>query len=560
MAIPLIALAWLVNASELHVAVEAEDLTKVQQLVDGQPDLVNTKNEAGVTPLHLAAGLNNTNLVDYLISKGADAKAATKQGWTPLHWAAHLNAAAAVTLLLEKGVDPSAKAVDGKTPLQVAIAENAHAVVVILTKQTSAIYTDKSLDVSYDLATKAQASGDLKQAYDLFNKLVNDDPANEKYNFALGMTCLALKEFAFDRVLNQNPNNGRARVELARCLIGLGQDAAARNEFEKVLAANPPDEVKRNIEAHIEEIERRVKKWHFNGRVDIMLFDDSNVNVGPDSERISIAPIVFGSLSITELTVQQASQPADSSGYAGSFFAGALYDVGESGKWGWGSTAAIYNNWLADRSESESLFYQIDTGPKYLADRGYFESPIRYAHISIGGDSLVDLYGVHPGFMYVHGPAGEWRFGTLTSFEKRDYASLDDRDGVFASIGEMIRYYFGENRHSLLMGVVFSHDFTKSGVYEYRGRECQFGAEFKLPWQVSAYGRVRYANLDYEEKEILAPSDRNDRQSQYVIGLSKLINGWWGGDVNYQSTDNTSTFALYQYDRNVVTVSTFLSF
>ncbi|MDD4871254.1 MAG: ankyrin repeat domain-containing protein [Kiritimatiellae bacterium] len=552
-------------AAEIHDAVEAGNVVKVQQLLSADATLVNAQNESGTTPLHLAAGLNNTNLVQFLIAKGANIKAATKQGWTALHWAAYLNAADATVLLLAKGADSQVKASDERTPLQIAITENSQDVVAILAKQTTAVYTDKAIAATYAEAEKARLNGDLKQAYEMFSKLVNNDPANEKYNFALGMTCYAMEEysrgqFAFERVLQKNPDNGRARVELARCLMGLGQDAAAKKEFKKILTTNPPAEVKRKIKALITEMEKKVKRWQFSGRVDVMAFDDDNVNVGPDSERISIAPIIFGSQSIDELTVQQTSQPAKSKGYAGSIFAGAVYDAGDPGKWGWGTTAAYYQNQLNDRSQNESLFYQCDTGARYLADRRYWEAPLRVAHISTGNKSLVNMYGIHPAFMYAYGPSGEWRLGTLTSFERRDYSTLDDRDGVYVSAGEMIRHYFGEKKHSVIIGVFLSHDFTKADVYEYNGLEWQFGTEIKLPWQTIAYGRIRNMTSNYAGKELLAPSDRKDTQRQYMMGLSKMITSRWGVDVNYQVTDNTSTFTLYQYDRHVATLSTFCIF
>ena len=52
------------------------------------------------------------------IQSGADLKARTEDGWTPLHWAAGLNESPAIiTALLDAGADPKARDKDGKTPL-----------------------------------------------------------------------------------------------------------------------------------------------------------------------------------------------------------------------------------------------------------------------------------------------------------------------------------------------------------------------------------------------------------------------------------------------------------
>jgi tetratricopeptide (TPR) repeat protein len=555
----------LLPAAEIHDAVEAEDAAKVEQLLTANPGLVKEQTSGGATALHLAAGLNNKKIVSLLIEKGADINLKTKQGWTPLHWAAHMNAADSVALLLAKGADAKAESVDGKTPLQIAMAENAQAVSALFLKATPAAYEDKALNVTFENGEKARTSGDLKQAYEILNKLVNEDPANEQYNFALGLTCYSMKDFsrgqlAFERVLQKNPENQRARLELARCLMALGQDSAARKEFEKIMATNPPKGVQDNIRTMISQLDRRVKKWQFSGRVDAIGFRDDNVNVGPDSATINISPIIFGSMSISNLTVQQASMPADASGYAGSVYGGAVYDCGDPGKWTWGANATYYQNWMSDRSQNEVLYYQIGVGPRYGAGSSYYEIPIKTAHISYGGNSLVNMYGIYPGYMYVYGPSGDWRFGTLATLENRDYATLDDRDGVYMSASEIVRYYFGPERHSVLMGFALCHDNTSAGAYEYTGTEWQFGLEYKFGWKVTGYGSLRYTTSKYAEREVLAPADRNDTQRQFTIGLNKMITSRWGVDVNYQKTDNTSTFAIYQYDRNVTTFSTFCSF
>jgi len=566
----------LVFAGDIHKAVEANDPAKVEKLLQENPDLVNARNDGGATPLHLAAGSNNKAIIKILLDKKADVNARTKQGWSPLHWAAYMDCADAVSMLLDNGANSEGNALNGKTPLQVALLADSKAAVAILVKKTKAVYEDKSVDLPlYEQAEKEKASGNLKQAYEMFDKLVNDDPANEKYNFALAMTCMAMKEYsraqlAFERVLQRNPANSRANVELALCLMAMGNDAAARAEFEKVrrgieakmteagqnqIELTKLRSVRNNINSYLDVLRKREKKWNFSGMVNASFFEDDNVNVGPDSDTISIAPIVYGSLSIDQLTVQQSSQPSRSMGYAATVVGSALYDCGDPGQWLWGTTAVGYKNGLDKRREYESFFWQVDTGPKYAKGRVMADIPLRMSHISIDNKSLVDMYGVHPGLVYAYGPAGEWRFATTSDLEMRDYATLNDRDGPFAGIGEMARYYYGENKNSFFMGFSYSHAFAKSAVYESNGTEWQFGTEYKLPWQVTSYGRIKYAKTGYADKEVLSPVDRKDAQRQYTIGLTKMITPWLGMDVNYQWTDNTSSFSLYQYDRQVTSVS-----
>jgi hypothetical protein len=66
---------------------------------------------------------------------------------------------------------------------------------------------------------------------------------------------------------------------------------------------------------------------------------------------------------------------------------------------------------------------------------------------------------------------------------------------------------------------------------------------------------LKYQKSDYAEKEPLAPDVRKDRLTQITFGINKMFTGWLAMDVNYQFTSSDSTFTLYQYEREVTTVS-----
>ena len=88
--------------------------------------------ENGVTPLHIAAALNQADMVDALLEHGADIRAATEGGFTALHWAAGRDAAAATELLLARGSDMAAITSNGITPLHWAANNNASNVTALL--------------------------------------------------------------------------------------------------------------------------------------------------------------------------------------------------------------------------------------------------------------------------------------------------------------------------------------------------------------------------------------------------------------------------------------------
>jgi uncharacterized protein len=150
------------NGPELniHEAAATGDLDRVQQLVEAQPESVNavsadgfmplglacffhhpeiarylvekgadvdapSRNAQRVRPIHSAVAARNTGLVMLLLEKGADINAQQAGGFTALHAAAHHGDEPMIKLLLEHMADINALTHDGKTPMELAI-KNGH--------------------------------------------------------------------------------------------------------------------------------------------------------------------------------------------------------------------------------------------------------------------------------------------------------------------------------------------------------------------------------------------------------------------------------------------------
>jgi ankyrin repeat protein len=102
----------------IHQFAESGDAVAVaQDLATNSSDL-NLPDDAGLTPLHLAAAHCRTNVVMLLLDKGAKVNARAVGGATPLHLAAQEGCSDAVVILLEKGAKVNARDDNGNTPLK----------------------------------------------------------------------------------------------------------------------------------------------------------------------------------------------------------------------------------------------------------------------------------------------------------------------------------------------------------------------------------------------------------------------------------------------------------
>lgn len=106
---------------ETFDAVKAGDLAKVQSLVEKDPLIVNAKVQGDTPILFAALWLGRSDIVKYLVSKGADVNTVMKYAGTPMDVALDSGDAEVIDLLRSKGARP--------TPLEFEtfrLAENVH--------------------------------------------------------------------------------------------------------------------------------------------------------------------------------------------------------------------------------------------------------------------------------------------------------------------------------------------------------------------------------------------------------------------------------------------------
>ena len=142
--------------NEVFDALAAGDVRRARHLLEQQPTLAHEKNAHGVTALHEAAEKGMQDIVELLLSQGADVDAKDRYEHTPLfkatwflnwdialmllekganvniqdadghvllHWAAFQGDREMINLLLSHGADVTAKDRDGRTPLEYAHAQ-----------------------------------------------------------------------------------------------------------------------------------------------------------------------------------------------------------------------------------------------------------------------------------------------------------------------------------------------------------------------------------------------------------------------------------------------------
>jgi len=109
--------------SSLHETVLHGSIEIVERLISSGAN-VNEKASDGSTPLHCAAQEGHVEIAKLLISNGANVNTKSNNGNTPLHQAIGESKTEMVRFLVSKGADVNAKGEDDWTPLHWAVQEN----------------------------------------------------------------------------------------------------------------------------------------------------------------------------------------------------------------------------------------------------------------------------------------------------------------------------------------------------------------------------------------------------------------------------------------------------
>jgi ankyrin repeat protein len=130
------------------------DLAKVEALLKDNPDLALSRDNFGMTPLHWAAAGGHRNTVELLLANRADVNAQDNAGETPLHLAAkgHKDVA---ELLLANRANVNAQDNAGETPLHLAAEDHFEDVAeLLLAKQADVNVKNKRGETPLHLAAE----------------------------------------------------------------------------------------------------------------------------------------------------------------------------------------------------------------------------------------------------------------------------------------------------------------------------------------------------------------------------------------------------------------------
>jgi len=144
----------IVHAQSIFDAIHKGDAEAVKVLVEKSPQIVDSRDSDGMTPLHHAARGGNAALVNYLIENGANKESQDNYGKTPLHLAATYDRKDAVEALVNHGAELETRDAYKRTALVLCARERGGAATakVLLDAGADVNARDKFDDTALNLA------------------------------------------------------------------------------------------------------------------------------------------------------------------------------------------------------------------------------------------------------------------------------------------------------------------------------------------------------------------------------------------------------------------------
>ncbi len=400
--------------------------------------------------------------------------------------------------------------------------------------------------------------GKAKQAYELALKFRDDFEGDAKFDFAYGMAAVdagKLSEgvLALERVVLTTPKNTLAHLELARAYFLLKEDTRARQEFDIVLAKNPPAAVVANIKKFLRIIRLRESEYRSTGSayVDVALGYDTNINSAP-ADATFFSPIL-GTLSLSGTGL------ASSDEFLKVTTGGKLLHPFEPGKQlllG-ADVSARFN---ADDDAFETETWNIYAGVKWRQGKDKFgiTAQVQEFELSdVDNRSLVSLSG-----------SWERRLSKQTSWSTQfqaaqiGYPDQSIRDATLFIVGTGLTHQYAMKWRptvsaSTYVGKQFANTDTEaarsSAQRKFLG--VRVAAQVIPTSRMSVSASVSAETNHYQGESILTGKTRNEQLYQVSVTGRYIIDDNWSLGAGIYYTRNDSNQVITDYDKTLTQVS-----
>jgi len=405
--------------------------------------------------------------------------------------------------------------------------------------------------LKFDIAYLKFKTGDYAAASELFGQTAEAEPENVLAHYYGGICLYRMAEYgkAADllvRSAQMSPTvRANALYHAGICYQQTGDIRQSQEMFEQV-KKDPEAGILYNSAMEQLDLLRQQDRHFRPYRVYFqtgLLYDD-NVQIEPDD---------------TDLFTDMEQFADDAADWAFLTDFSGNYDIisGRDHKIGIGFSQ--YNTWHSDLDEYDLSGTTGHLYSVYSLNPFSFRLSYRPGYYFAGSDSYLRQHCIEPEAVWqMHQNAAariSYRYKDKTYFES------EDRSGHANEIfGDVIWSFF--NGKASFFGGIGYEDYSASGEDQYYARwKSRAGGTLALPGDLSLGFSGEYQSKTYDSPDSFFRVERED--DRYILSLSlsrKLWHEWLGIMGEYTYMKNDSNISVYEYTRNISTLSLTLSY
>lgn len=397
-------------------------------------------------------------------------------------------------------------------------------------------------------------AGRYAAAYQMLSPQESERAGDPQFDLLLGISALetgrhTLAVFALERVLAVQPDNARARAEIGRAYLALGESVGARRELEAVRNQNVPPEVARSIDRLLSAIDRApdAGKPSFAGFIEAAVGRDTNVNSATSQNAVAVP-------GLGAFLLDPASQSRDA--WFSALSGGVNARVPLNREWAFlaGATGAARFNGGESRFDTTAL--DGNAGVSWSRGANRITAALQLGMFEVDDDKLRDYTGGSLQWQHTHDARNQ-----TTVFAQQSrlrYEGTNDVRDVNRNIYGVGHALVLPNDRTMLFGSFYlgaetGRNDLPSGVNIAANDVIGFrvGAQHTLDERWMLFGALAHEAREYSNVDPIFARVRDDNLTSLSLGASYAFAKQWLLTPSVSVVRNDSSINLNEYRRGV---------
>ena len=396
-------------------------------------------------------------------------------------------------------------------------------------------------------------------ALKLFEGFQNSPLEPKRLDFYIGRCSYETQNYekalsAYERILMEDPENLRVRLELAQTLLQLNLLKDAKKEYLYVLEKEVPENVKKNINKQLSLIESKTKKHFINVTAILGIGYDSNIENGTDTQEYSVYVPQLN----TNVPISSAKQIGAVTYEAGAVL-NHIYKLNDN--FFIRNSGTLYMQRYQNHLDKDLQVFSVNTSPTYTKDKNMYSLALSYDHVWYGHENFLNNYALTP--KYSRSISKNLLYDIYAKYAKKIFYKVNEnKDSKIYELSNKISYINKE--YGFLSGeIVLGNEERVRGTRTDVSKKYYYLKTFhtyKFTEKLLLNTNINYERYLYKLEDVNFLKKRDDKKMFYSLGLTNIRSKNLTLNLSAQYINNESNHEPFLYDKYIIKSSLYYNF